>query len=265
MHMSTNVIDVTEATFETEVLQRSLTTPVVIDFWADWCGPCHALSPIIEKAVEARNGSVVLAKVDVDANPRLAQAFQIQGIPAVKAVAGGRLVDEFVGVRPPDFVEQWLDGFAPRGAEALPETVEAAAPSDPAADAERWRATLETEPDNLEAALGLAGMALAGGDADRADELLKPVAHLPEAAPLLGRVRLTREAADSGSPYAEAAAQANDGAPEQALATLLGAVRATSGEDRDRPRQLMLDVFRVLGGDNPLTQTYRRRLTTALF
>jgi putative thioredoxin len=263
MHMSTNVIDVTEATFETEVLQRSLTTPVVIDFWADWCGPCHALSPIIEKAVEARGGSVVLAKVDVDANPRLAQAFQIQGIPAVKAVAGGRLIDEFVGVRPPDFVEQWLDGFAPRGAE--PEPVEAAVPSDPAADAERWRATIDNEPGDLEAALGLAGLALAAGDADQAGELLKPVAHLPEAAPLLGRVRLIHEAADAGSPYAEAAAQATDGAPEQALVTLLGAVRATSGEDRDRPRELMLDVFRVLGDDDPLTQTYRRRLTAALF
>ena len=95
--MSDLVYDVTEATFQAEVLERSRTVPVVVDFWADWCAPCHALAPVLERAVEAHGGEVVLARVDVDQNPRLAMAFQVQGIPAVKAFMGGQLVDEFVG------------------------------------------------------------------------------------------------------------------------------------------------------------------------
>src|SRR5512132_201551 len=98
--LSPYVFDVTEATFEAEVLRRSLHTPVVVDFWAAWCGPCRSLGPVLERAVAARDGEVLLARVDVDANQRLAAAFQVQGIPAVKAFAGGRLVDEFVGAPP---------------------------------------------------------------------------------------------------------------------------------------------------------------------
>jgi putative thioredoxin len=262
--MSTNVIDVTEATFEAEVLQRSLEVPVVIDFWADWCQPCKMLSPILEKAVAARSGDVVLAKVDVDANPRLAQAFQVQGIPSVKAVADGRLVAEFTGAQPPAYVERFLDAVAPRRERPEPTPAEAQ-PVDPAAAAERWRAALDEDPSNVEARTGLAGLRLAAGDLDAADELLQPIAQTPEAAGLLSLLRLLREAADPLSPYAAAARQAADGAPGEALAILLGAVRSASGDERERPRQLMVAVFRVLGDTDPLTQHYRRALTAALF
>jgi putative thioredoxin len=259
--MRANVIDVTEATFEADVMQRSAEVPVVIDFWAEWCQPCHMLSPILEKAVAARDGDVVLAKVDVDANPRLAQAFQVQGIPAVKAVVGGRLVAEFTGAQPPAYVERFLDAVAPR---AQRQQVQAE-PADPAEAAERWLARLAEHPDDVEARTGLARLSLQAGDLDEAAALLAPVAAAPEAAEPLSRLRLLREAGDPASPYAGAARQAADGEPGEALATLLGAVRAAAGEERERPRQLMVDVFRVLGDDDPLTQRYRRALTAALF
>src|SRR5246127_4249705 len=112
-------MDVTEATFQTAVLDRSHQVPVVVDFWAEWCGPCRQLGPIIERAVAAREGQVELAKVDTDANQRLAQAFNIQGIPAVKAFKDGRVHSEFVGVQPPQQVDRFLDALIPSEADAL--------------------------------------------------------------------------------------------------------------------------------------------------
>jgi putative thioredoxin len=262
--MTTTVIDVTQATFQADVVERSYQTPVVIDFWAAWCAPCRSLGPVLERAVAARNGAVVLAKVDVDADPVLAQVFGVQGIPAVKAVADGRLVAEFVGAQPPAYVERFLDSVAPPGPSA-PAEGPAEAPVPPEQAAERWRARLAEDPDDAEARVGLAGQSLAAGRLDEAEELLRPVEHLDQAAPLRGRLHLLREAADAGSPHAEAARQAVDGAPGEALAHLLGAVRASAGGDRDRARELMLDVFRVLGDEDPLTQRFRRYLTLALY
>src|SRR6476620_40572 len=112
-------VDVTEATFEREVLERSKEVPVVVDFWAEWCGPCKQLTPALEKAEAAREGKVVLAKVDVDSNQRLGAAFQVQGIPAVKAFRDGKVVDEFVGALPPARVEAFFDGLTPSRADEL--------------------------------------------------------------------------------------------------------------------------------------------------
>jgi putative thioredoxin len=248
--MSDLVFDVTEATFQAEVLERSRTVPVLVDFWADWCGPCHALAPVLERAVERHGGEVVLARVDVDQNQRLAMAFQVQGIPAVKAFMGGQLVDEFV--------QALLPGDADRAAAA-------AADLDPDQAAARWREVLEQDPDNVAARAGLADLALRDGRPDEAIELLRPVETDPEVAVLLASARLAAEAADPSSRFAVAAAQAADGQPDPALSTLLDAVREGPGETRNRARELMLDVFRVLGDDHPLTARYRRNLTTALF
>jgi putative thioredoxin len=260
--MSDLVYDVTEATFQAEVLERSRTVPVVVDFWADWCAPCHALAPVLERAVEAHGGQVVLARVDVDHNPRLAMAFQVQGIPAVKAFLGGQLVDEFVGAQPAAVVQQFVEGLLPSATERA---AEAAAGLDPEQAAARWREILETDPDNLTARAGLADLALREGRPGDAIELLRPVEHAPEVAGVLAAARLASEAADAGSRFATAAAQATDGQPDLALAELLAAVRAGPGEERERARELMLDVFRLLGDDHPLTLRYRRDLTLALF
>jgi putative thioredoxin len=260
--MSDLVFDVTEATFEAEVLERSKTVPVLVDFWADWCGPCHALAPVLERAVERHGGEVVLARVDVDQDQRLAMAFQVQGIPVVKAFMGGHLVDEFVGAQPAQVVERFVESLLPSEADRA---AAAAADLDPEQAAARWREVLEQDPDNLPARAGLADLALREGRPTEAIELLRPVEHDPEVAVLLASARLAAEAADPASPFASAAAAAADGQPDPALAELLTAVREGPGETRDRARELMVDVFRLLGDDHPLTTTYRRALTRALF
>jgi putative thioredoxin len=255
------VIDVGEADFEDEVLRRSFEVPVVVDFWAEWCAPCRSLSPIIERAVAARNGEVVLARVDVDQAQRLAMAFGVQGIPAVKAFADGQVVEEFVGAQPAAVVEQFIDALVPSAADRAAAEVAGLGPEQAA---ERYREVLAADPGSVLARVGLAGLALDAGDVDEALELLVPVEHAPEAAEVLARARLAREGADQASPFAAAARLASDGAPDTALAELLAAVRE-GGDRRDRARELMLDVFRLLGDDHPLTVRYRRSLTNALF
>jgi putative thioredoxin len=189
MSMNDLTYDVTEATFQAEVLERSRTVPVVVDFWADWCAPCHALTPVLERAVAAQGGEVVLARVDVDQNPRLAMAFQVQGIPAVKAFMDGRLVDEFVGAQPAAVVQQFIESLLPSAADRA---AEEAAGLDPEQAAARWREILETDPDNVTARAGLAELALRDGRPGDAIELLHPVEHAPEVAgvqePDAGRV-----------------------------------------------------------------------------
>jgi putative thioredoxin len=241
------VIDVTEANFEQEVLERSKSTPVVVDFWAEWCGPCRALGPILEQEAARHEGEVVLAKLDTDANQNLARAFQIQGIPAVKAFRDGRVVDEFVGAKPPAAVERFFAGLVPSEAELLAA----------GGDEESLRRALELEPGRADAALPLARLLIDRGEADEAREVLAPVRESFQADALLARLELQDELPD-------AYAALDAGQTERGLQLLIYAV-GEDGERKDLLRQAVVGVLDELGVESDVAREYRRRLASALY
>jgi putative thioredoxin len=244
------VIDVTEATFEQEVVERSRTTPVVVDFWAEWCGPCRTLTPILEKAAGAREGDVVLAKVDTDANPQLSATFQIQGIPAVKAFKDGQVVDQFVGVQPPPAVERFFDGLVPSEADRLAE----------AGDEASLRRALELQPGRADASVALGGLLHRRGEEDAALEILDAVPHSFAAEGLASRIRLERE----DPALAEAFKALDDGDTQRGLDLLLEALPSADAH-KDDIRRVVVGVLDELGVEDPLSRETRRRLASALY
>jgi putative thioredoxin len=245
------VIDVTEQDFEREVLARSKTIPVVVDFWAEWCGPCRMLGPLLEKAASAREGQVVLAKVDTDANQGLARVFNIQGIPAVKAFKDGRVVDEFVGVLPPAQVERFFDGLVPSEADTLVA----------AGDEASLRRALELEPTRTDAAVTLAKLLHARGERDEAARLLRNVAGHFGGEGLAARIRLEdQDAVDLD----EAFAALDAGDRKRAIDLLIGAIPSADGF-KDDVRRVVVAILDELGVDDPLARDARRRLAAALY
>ncbi|HEV3283777.1 MAG TPA: tetratricopeptide repeat protein [Solirubrobacteraceae bacterium] len=243
------VIDVSEADFAEQVLERSRTVPVVVDFWAEWCAPCRQLGPLLEDAARAREGKVVLAKLDTDANPNVAQAFQIRGIPAVKAFKDGRVDGEFVGLQGRPEVERFFDALLPSEADELVATGDEAA----------LRRAVELEPGRADAAVPLARMLLGRGETDQALELLEPVRGSFQADGLAARLRLERDGR-----LADAFAALDEGEVQRGLQELLEALSASNG-DREEIRRVIVGELDALGPEDPVARETRRRLATALY
>jgi putative thioredoxin len=232
-------LDVTDATFQTEVVDRSMTTPVIVDLWAPWCGPCRTLGPILEKATDATGGKVVLAKVNVDENPAIAQAFKAQSIPAVYAMSGGQVVDGFVGAYPEHVVEQFVAALMPSEEALLVDALIAKG------DEASLRQALTMEPANEEAIVALGEMLVQQGHAEEALALL---ARIPETERTRKVAAAARLASNPGDDF------------DARLDALLDQVKSD-----DEARQQFVDILELMGPDDPRTAKYRRQLTARLY
>jgi putative thioredoxin len=280
------VFDVSEADFERAVLQASRSKPVLVDFWAPWCGPCRLLGPLLERLVAERQGEVLLAKLNVDEAPTLAGRYAVSSIPAVKAFRDGQVWREFVGLLPEDYLRAFLNEVVPSAADRLAAQAAGLEASDPAAAERLYREAVEKDRNQLTARVGLARVLLAQGMTDEIEALLEPVGSEGEAGAeaerLLARLRLRKLAGEVGD---EAAARARLAAePESARRHFeLGCALAVRGDlagalpellaaaERDPKlasgpaREAMVQVFYLLGVDHPLANEYRAKLARLLY
>ncbi|HEV7472060.1 MAG TPA: tetratricopeptide repeat protein [Pseudonocardia sp.] len=269
-------LDVTEQTFQADVIERSMQVPVVVDLWADWCEPCKQLSPVLERAAAAGGGAWVLARIDVDANPRIAQAFGVQSLPMVVAVVGGQPVDAFNGALPEPQIKQWISSLLDALRERMPAIAEAEARAGDAA------AEPEEEPEDPR--FTAAEEALEEGDFDAAEAAYQAIlAAEPaneQALAALSQVRFLARAekADPASieladaepdnvdlQLAAADAEVALDRVEAAFSRLVATAGRTFGEDRDRVREHLVGLFELYPADDPRVTTARRALARVLF
>jgi putative thioredoxin len=234
-------LDVSDADFEQSVLDRSEQVPVVVDLWAPWCGPCRTLGPILEDVVDATGGAVELVKVNVDENPRISGAFQVQSIPAVMAIKDRKVVDGFIGAVPRAEVEQFVARLTPQPSEAD----QLAAAGDEAS----LRSALEIEPDHRVAVVGLARILIDGGQPEEALQLLARIPETPESRQLAAEARLAQQQVE---------------VPSEGVDALLDGLLERVKED-EQARQEFVDLLETLGPDDPRTSQYRKALAARLF
>jgi putative thioredoxin len=268
-----DVIEVNEQNFQQEVTERSREVPVVIDFWAPWCGPCRTLGPALERLAAEAQGAWVLAKVNVDENQHLAQAFRVQSIPAVMAVSEGKVVEQFVGALPESQVRAWLKRFVPEPGGSLFEAARELEASDPEGAAARYRLVLGEEPEHAEALFALGRLLLLHG----VDEGVATLRQVPSSSPLFARAQAALPLAEllataGGTPegdldarYRQAAAAVLAERPEAAADELLAIVMRDRSFRDDGARKALLALFAALGDEHPLVPAARRKLANALF
>ncbi len=286
MSLSPYVIETTAERFNADVLERSKSVPVVVDFWAAWCQPCRRLAPLLEKAAEEMAGQFVLVKADVDQLPQHAAAFRVEGIPAVFAVRDGNVVDSFTGLLTESQLRDWLRGIMPSDAELLLRDAAGLEASDPAAAETKYRKAIELDSKLFEAQIGLARALSAQEKSDEASQILAKLEERgflePAAQKLKAELQLQASRLSEGelaALKAKVAANDNDTAAKLALAEALLAageyseglelaldvVERERGPARDKARLAMLDAFRVLGDEAELTRKFRRKLASALY
>lgn len=270
------IIDVTEASFQTEVLERSLTVPVVVDLWATWCGPCKQLSPVLERLAAAGNGSWVLAKVDIDANPRIAQAFGVQSVPMVVAVVGGQPVDAFNGAQPEPQVRQWISALLDALRDRMPAIREAeggaegaaAEPVEPPEDPRFVAAEDALERGDFDAAEAAYQEILAVEPAnEQAKAALAQVRFMVRAEQVDPSATARADAApdDVDAQLAAADTEVAGNDVDAAFRRLVATVARTAGEDQDRVREHLVGLFELFPADDPRVTAARRALARALF